>query len=158
MSHRIATAAGLAGGLTLLVLAACAPAPPPPPVLDLTVAGSAGQNPSAAGMAQPAAVHVYELASTEKFERADVFALVDKEQATLGTDLLASSDFVLLPSEKREIKKDMKPGTHAIGVVVLFQKIDQAQWRAMAAVADKGTTRLSLDVDTLAVTLKQSGK
>ncbi len=153
-------AAGAAAAIVLsaLLLAGCSKAPPPPPVIDMAVNGSAGQNPGLSGEAQPVAVHVYELAGTQKFERADVYALLEHEQATLGPDLLASSDLVLRPSEQRQIKKEVKAGTHSIGVVALFQKIDQSQWRAVAPIADKGTTRLTLDVGSLSVTLKPSGK
>jgi type VI secretion system VasD/TssJ family lipoprotein len=126
-------------------------------VLDLIVTGSAGQNPDPSGTSAPVAVHLYELASTQKFERADIFALVEHEQATLGNDLLASSDFVLLPSGKREIRQDLKPGTGALGVVVLFQKIDQAQWRATAPVAATGLTRLVMSVGSLSLSLKPNG-
>jgi type VI secretion system protein VasD len=149
--------AGLLLALAAL-LAGCAPSPPPPPVLELTAAGSAEQNPGLTGEPQPVAVHLYQLASTQKFERADIFALIEHEQATLGADLLGSSDFVLRPGEKQDLKNELKPGTQAIGAVALFQKIDQAQWRAMAPVAAKGTTRLRLDAGTLSLTLKPSSR
>lgn len=138
-------------------LAGCSQ-PPPPSVLALAVTGSSGQNPGADGAAQPVSVHLYELAATQKFEQADVFALLEKPQPTLGDDLLGHSDFALKPAEKRDVTRDLKQATKAIGVVVLFQKIDQAQWRAVAPVAAKGTTKLALDVGGLSVTLKPSGK
>ncbi|HVZ09620.1 type VI secretion system lipoprotein TssJ [Rhodopila sp.] len=148
--------AGLIG--CALLLSACAASPPPPPVLELTATGSAGQNPDPAGAPQPVSLHVFELASTQKFEQADVFALIEREQATLGPDLLGSTGLVLRPSATQQLKKELKPGTQAIGVVALFQKIDQAQWRASAPVAGKGTTRLTLEVGSLSVTLKPAGR
>ena len=80
------------------------PPPPPPPTLELTVTGSADQNPGADKMPNPVAVHVYELATTQKFSKADVFALIEHEQATLGADELGSTDLVLKPSETQVIK------------------------------------------------------
>jgi type VI secretion system protein VasD len=152
-------------GATLLVLsaatlAACGgpPPPPPPPVLELSVTGSADQNPSAAGTPTPVAVHLYQLAATQKFAKADVFALVEHEQATLGADDLGSSDFVLKPSEKQDQKQELKAGTKALGVVVLFYDIDNAQWRASAPVAASGPSKLVLDVQKLSVSLKPAGK
>jgi len=152
-------------GLTLFagtawLLAACSSKPPPPPtppVLDLAVTGSAEQNPNAAGVATPVAVHLYQLSSTAKFERADVYALIEREQATLGSDVLDSIEFVLVPSEKRAVKQDVKAGTKALGVVVLFQNIDQAQWRASAPVAANGPTKLLLGVGKLSISLKPAG-
>ena len=67
----------LVGLAALFGIASCAPAPPPPPVLDLTVTGSADQNPNASGAASPVAVHLFQLASSSQFDRADVFVLND---------------------------------------------------------------------------------
>ena len=55
---------------------------------------------------------------------------------------------MLKPSEKQEIKQDLKPGTQALGVVVLFHDIDHAQWRASAPVAASGPTKLVLNVES----------
>lgn len=148
-----------------LVLLACAPfwlaacaAPSPPAMLELAVIGSAGQNPNASGAPAPVAVRLYQIASPAKFGRADIFALIEHEQATLGTDLLASDEFVLAPSEQRAVQQTLKAGTQALGVAVLFQDIDRAQWRALAPVAASGTTKLRLDVGTLSVSLKPAGQ
>ena len=104
------------------------------------------------------AVHLYQLAATQKFANADVFALVEREQATLGPDDLGSNEFVLKPSEKQEVKQDLKPGTKALGVVAWFYDIDNSQWRASAPVAANGPTKLALDVGKLSVSLKPAGK
>ena len=147
--------------LAALTLAGCGgspPPPPPPPVLDLTVTGSADQNPAADGSARPVAVHLYQLAGMSKFSNADVFAIVEHEQATLGSDDLGSSQSVLRPSEKQEMKQDLKPGTKVLGVVVWFHDIDNAEWRASAPVAANGPTKLVLNVGKLSVSLKPAGK
>jgi type VI secretion system protein VasD len=133
------------------------PPPPPPPTLELKATGSADQNPGADKTPGPVSIHVYDLAGTEKFGKADVFALTDHEQAVLGADDLGSTDFVLRPSETQTLKQDLKPGTQFIGVLALFYDIDNAQWRASAAVAVHGLTRLVLSVDKLSVSLKPAG-
>jgi type VI secretion system protein VasD len=154
----------------LLVLAlACAPLtgcggskppppPPPPPTLELTVAASADLNPGADKTPQPVAVHLYQLAATQKFSKADVFALTEHEQATLGADDLGSTDFVIKPSEKLVIKQDLKADAQAVGVLALFYDIDNAAWRASAPVAANGPSKLELRVEKLSVSLKQAGK
>jgi len=146
--------------LLLVSLAACGgpPPPPPPAVLELTVTASADLNPGTDAAAKPVAVHLYQLAGTQKFANADVFALIEHEQATLGADDLASSTLVLKPSDKQDVKQELKAGTQAIGVVVYFRDIDNAQWRASAPVAATGTTKLVLTVEKLAVSLKPAGK
>lgn len=135
-----------------LALAQCGPKPPG--VVTLTMIGSADQNPDSAGKAAPVAVHIYQLTQTAKFERSDVFALTEHEQQTLGQDDAASQEFVLSPGETQTKQFELKPGVQTVGVVVLYRDIDNAQWRADAAVATSGPTKLTLNVGKLAITLK----
>jgi type VI secretion system protein VasD len=139
--------------LPALALAHCS-SPKPPAVLTLTMIGSAEQNPDAAGRPAPVAVRIYQLTQTAKFERADVFALTEHEQQSLGEDNAGSQEFVLSPGETQTKTFEPKPGVQAIGVVVLYRDIDNAQWRADAAVANSGPTKLTLNVGKLAITLK----
>ena len=136
----------------ILALAHCGPKPPG--VVTLTMIGSADQNPDATGKAAPVAVHIYQLTQTAKFERSDVFALIEHEQQTLGQDDAASQEFVLSPGETQTKTFELKTGVQAVGVVVLYRDIDNAQWRADAAVATSGPTKLTLNVGKLAITLK----
>jgi type VI secretion system protein VasD len=143
--------------LPALSLTFCGPKPPPPPpVLTLTMIGSADQNPDASGKAAPAAVRVYQLTQTAKFERSDVFALTEHEQQTLGQDVAASEEFVLSPGETQTKTFELKQGVQAIGIVVLYRDIDEAQWRANAPAASSGPTKLTLNVGKLAISLKPS--
>jgi type VI secretion system protein VasD len=158
MTVRLVATVGLLA-LSTITLAGCGksdppPPPPPPPVLELTVSGSADQNPGADGTPRPVAVHLYQLAATDKFTNADGFAWVENEQSTLGADELSSSEFVLKPSEKQEMKQDLKPGTKALGVAVWFYDINNAKWRASAPVAANGPTKLVLNVGKLSVSLE----
>ncbi len=139
--------------LPALALAHCS-SPKPPAVLTLTMIGSAEQNPDAAGKPAPVAVRIYQLTQTAKFERADVFALTEHEQQSLGQDSVGSQEFVLSPGETQTKTFELKPGVQAIGVVVLYRDIDNAQWRANTAVATSGPTKLALNVGKLAITLK----
>jgi type VI secretion system protein VasD len=136
----------------VLALAHCGPKPPG--VVTLTMIGSADQNPDGSGKAAPVAVRIYQLTQTAKFERADVFALTEHEPQTLGQDDAGSQEFVLSPGETLTKTFELKPGVQAVGVVVLYRDIDNAQWRADAAVATSGPTKLTLNVGKLAITLK----
>jgi type VI secretion system protein VasD len=144
--------------LTLLPaagLAQCSPPPPkPPPVLMLTMIGSAEQNADTSAKAQPVAVRIYQLTQTAKFERGDVFALTEHEQEVLGQDDAGSQEFVLSPGETQTKQFELKAGVQAIGVVVLYRDIDNAQWRADAPAESSGPTKLILNVGKLAMTLK----
>lgn len=135
----------LAPAMLLPLLAfGCAAPPPPPPELDLAITAGADQNPDAVGHPAPVKIFLYQLASGARFERADVFALTERDKATLGEDLLASEAIVVAPGEQRSVKKQLKTGTQVLGVVVLFRDIDHATWRQMAPVAVNGATALKL--------------
>jgi type VI secretion system protein VasD len=122
--------------------------------VTIVVTGSADQNPDVKGTAAPVAVRIFQLTTTAKFERADVYALIDHEQQTLGADGVASEEFVLAPSEFRTVRIEPKSGVSAIGVTALYRDIDHAKWRADAPVASSGPTKLAASIGKLAVTLK----
>ena len=140
--------------LPALALAHCASPPKPHAVVTLTMVGSADQNPDVGGKPAPVAVRIYQLTQTAKFERGDVFALTEHEQQTLGQDDAGSQEIVLSPGETQTKTFELKPGVQAIGVVVLYRDIDNAQWRADAAAATSGPTKLALNIGKLAITLK----
>ena len=154
----------LVARIVLIAVAACgltacgSPPPPKPAVLELMMTGSADLNPNDAGTSQPVAVYLYQLAATQKFANADVFALIEHEQKTLGADDLGSTTVILKPSDRQDVKQDLKAGTTAIGVVVGFHAIDQAKWRAFAPVETSGTSKLVLEVQKLSVSLKPATK
>jgi type VI secretion system protein VasD len=68
------------------ILAAGCSSPPRPAVLTLTAIGGAGQHPDASGRPATVAVRLFQVKSNAAFERADVFALTEREQQTLGAD------------------------------------------------------------------------
>ncbi|MBV9152665.1 MAG: type VI secretion system lipoprotein TssJ [Alphaproteobacteria bacterium] len=134
--------------LTLPAIAAarCSSPPPPPAVLTLAVIGGPDQNPDPAGQAAPVAVRLFQLKSTAAFDRADVFALTEREQQTLGPEGVGSEEFVVRPGETRTITRELKPGVQFIGTAVLFRNIDGARWRGVAPVAASGPSRHSLTI------------
>lgn len=140
------------------VLDGCsAPPPPPPASLDLMVVGGADQNPDQTGHAAPVAVHLYQLTSSAKFERADVFALIEREKQTLGEDSPASEEFVIAPGEKRQVTHELKAGVQYLGVAVLFRDIDHSTWRAVTPVKTSGPTPLVLTVTGVTAKLAPAG-
>jgi type VI secretion system protein VasD len=159
---RATMTAGTRGLCLALLLAASlqgcgAPPPPPPPaVMSLEIDAGKDQNPEPDGTPAPVAVHVYQLTATGKFERADVFALIDREKATLGPEGLASEEVVVTPGEQRTLKRELMKGVQFIGVTVLFRDIDHATWRVMTQVPDNGPIPLTLDISKLKATLTQA--
>jgi type VI secretion system protein VasD len=132
----------------------CATPLPLPATLDLRIIAGADQNPDASGHATPVAIRVYQLADANAFERADVFALTEREAATLGAAGLGMTEIVVAPGEQHTVASDLKPGTAVIGIAVLFRDIDHAVWRVDAAAAPHGPVRLTLRTAGLTASLR----
>lgn len=139
--------------LLALLPAACGGPPPPPPTLSLAIAAGADQNPDTAGAATPVKIYLFQLSATGKFEKGDVFALTERAQATLGTEMLAVEDFVVRPGEQRTIQRELKNGTQFIGTIVFFRDIDRATWRGISGVPTTGTVRKTLTTKGTTATL-----
>jgi len=138
--------------LPALALAHCA-GPKPPPAVELAVSGAANQNPDSAGRAAPVAVKIFKLTATAKFERADVFALTEREAATLGADSVGSEEFVIAPGENRTISRELPPTARFVGAVALFRDIDHSTWRGVVPIAGSGLTKLRLTLDGTTLSL-----
>ena len=116
----------------------CGGGPPDPAVVDLTVSASPDVN-----GARSVAVRVYGLGATGRFTSATAYTLIDRD-TVLGDEGTRLEEIVVRPGESRKITLMPKPNVRYIGVVVLFQDIDRAQWRGMAPIAASGVTPLKL--------------
>ncbi len=139
-----------------LALASCGAPPPPPPVLTLNIVGSAGQNPDANGHGTTVAVQLYQLAATGKFQSTDVYSLISKEAAVLGTDEMGSSEqFLVAPGASLTETRPLKPTVTAIGLAVLFRDINHSTWKLVAPVAPNGPSVVTLRINGLTATIGQ---
>lgn len=138
---------------SLLALGACASPPPPPAVVTLEIAGGADQNPDPSGRPSPVALQVFYLNATARFERADVFALTERERDTLGPDSAGSEQFVIAPGETRTVVREPRAGVQAVGIVALFRDVDSgATWRAVRPIATSGPTTIRIQLARNTVT------
>jgi type VI secretion system protein VasD len=153
MTLRAARAGRFVALALLLLVARCAAPPPPPATLALEIACGPGTNPDPSGQPLPVAIRLFQLNASAKFERADVFALTERERATLGEDDAGSEEVVLRPGETRTLDRELKKGVQFVGVAVLFRDIDRATWRAVQPVTSSGPNRLKLTVDGTTATL-----
>lgn len=127
-----------------LLLTRCGPAPPPPAVVEVHIKAGKDQNPDAGGTPVAVAVRLYSLNAPGKFSAADVFALTERERATLGEEGAGSEEIVVRPGDDRTVTLSPKSGVRFLGVAVLFRDIDRATWRAVAPVKASGLTKLTL--------------
>ncbi len=141
--------------LATVPLARCGPPPPlPPPALTVVIDCGVDQNPDASGRPSPVAIRLYSLNTSAKFESSDIFALTERERATLGEDDAGSEEFVLRAGESRTLTRVPKSGVQFLGVTALFRDIDHATWRAVQPVAAHGPTKLHLTTSGITVLLQ----
>jgi type VI secretion system protein VasD len=130
-SRRLVLACGLACAGVLL--AGCAPKPVVTTV-SINLAAAADANPDARGRASPLTVRVYVLKSPGPFEGADFFSLFEKDQATLGAELVQREELLLRPGESKKLDLTLPADAKAIGVMAAFRDLDRARWREVRPV------------------------
>jgi len=120
----------------MLLLASCASGPKPvlPIPLAISIKADNEINLDSHKRPSPLKIVVYELKSSAAFESADFFSLSQKDQATLGGDLLGREEIFLRPGETKTLTRKGYSDTTVIGVLAEFRDIDKAVWRAMATV------------------------
>jgi len=144
--------------LTAALLAACAAPPPPKPIVtpvSLTLAAGADMNPDMRGRASPLTVRVYALKSPGPFEVADFFSLYDKDQATLGAELVLREERLLRPGESQKIEMTLQADTKAIGVLAAYRDLDRARWREVRAVEPGKPLALTLNFGARQIRIDQ---
>jgi type VI secretion system protein VasD len=137
----------------MATLAGCGGAPEPP-VVDLTIRAAPDLNRNAAGTPLAVAVRLYTLNARSRFSTADAYTLMDRDRTVLADEGSRVEEIVVRPGETRKINLMPKPDARYIGAVVLFRDIDRSQWRAVAAIAPSGLTKLVLTMGSNRATLE----
>jgi type VI secretion system protein VasD len=126
-----------------LLLVGCAkPEKPPPPVISritLNLVAGADANPDARGRASPLTVRVYALKTSGAFDAADFFAMFEKDQATLGAEMVQREEFLLRPGDSKKLELSLAPDVKAIGLMAAYRDLERARWREVRAI-DVGKT------------------
>jgi len=118
--------------LGLAVFAASCSSPPPKPVVtpvSINLVASADANPDARGRASPLTVRVYVLKAPGPFEGADFFSLYDKDQATLGAELVKREELLLKPGESKKLEFTLEPDAKNVAVLAAYRDLERARWR-----------------------------
>ncbi|MCG5077031.1 type VI secretion system lipoprotein TssJ [Paraburkholderia tagetis] len=87
-------------------------------------------NPDSRGRPSPILVGVYELKATDAFGLASFPALQDRAKETLGEDLVSLEQMVLVPGERRIVKRRANEMVHAVGFVAGYRQLEQSAWRS----------------------------
>ena len=136
--------------LALALFAGCAGGPPKPKAMKASLVAAADLNPDSGGKPQPIVLRVYQLKEEGAFNNADYFALIDKEQQTLGPSLVAREEYDVQPGQTRTLDLKIAPEAHFIGATAGFRDIGNAKWRALVPVS-KG--KLTITIARAEVTL-----
>jgi len=122
-------------GLTLLQgCSSSGPKQVQPDPFTVVVQADAKANPDSYGRPSPTKVVFYELKSPVTFENTDFFSLSQKDQATLGGDMLSREEFFLRPGDSKTLSRKGLPETTSLAVFVEFRDIDKSIWHATANV------------------------
>jgi type VI secretion system protein VasD len=122
------------------VLALATHAKRPPPQLLATVTAAADINPDGTGSPSPVVLRYYQLRTLTAFENADFFTLYENAATVLAADQLGAGELRLRPGDTLPLNLELNPETRFIAIVVAYQAIDQAQWRASFPIVSRQIT------------------
>ena len=127
-----------------VILAACGKSPT---LISAALQATTSINPDARNRPSPVVIRVYELKTPAAFESADFFSLFDKDQATLGADMVVREEFTMRPGDSKNINRELKPDTRFIAVFAGFREVEKSTWRAVIplTIGQKNTVQISLD-------------
>lgn len=118
-----------------MLLGGCASAPKPViATLQITVEASADVNPDARRRASPVTVRVYALKTLAAFDSADFFSLFEKDQATLGAEVVMKEEMLLRPGESKVINVKLGPEAKSLAYFAAFRDLEKATWRGSRAI------------------------
>jgi type VI secretion system protein VasD len=129
------------------MLAGCA-SPPKPVIstLQITVEAAADVNPDSRRRASPVSVRVYALKTLAAFEAADFFALFEKDQATLGADLVAKEELIMRPGETKVLNLKLGPEAKSLAYFAAYRDLEKATWRGSKPIAIGQAVNIKLRV------------
>jgi type VI secretion system protein VasD len=122
------------------------PAEPRPFEVELTAADRL--NPDEHGQSLPTVIHLYQLKSAVKLERAEFERIYGAPSEALGADLLQSEEITISPGEKLSQRLEREPSARVLAVVALFRRPTGTSWRAIVELpppSARGTLRFLVE-------------
>ncbi|MDD3327009.1 MAG: type VI secretion system lipoprotein TssJ [Zoogloea sp.] len=160
MSPRRRLAATLAT-LATLALAGCAAKPialppifkPDPTVVRLQLAADAQVNADSRGRATPVVVRYYVLTNTAAFDSADFFSLFERDEALLGTAVLAREETTLKPGQVLKVELSPQGEARHLAVLAAYRDVNKIRWRATAPIPQNKTTAYIVRIGAQGITI-----
>lgn len=163
-ARTVSTLCGAGLVLCLFLLSGCfgkkPPAPPQAADLDMATVASADLNPDSTGRASPLVLRIYALRSLAEFDKADFFALYEKDEQILAADLVKRDELVLKPGQTTTLKREFAPDVQFIAVVGAYRDVERSTWRATLPLppGSKGTLAIKADAKAVSLTLEKPAK
>lgn len=120
-----------------IVASGCGSAPAKPAAAKAQITASEDVNPNSSGRPSPVHVRIFQLKEDGAFMGSDFWALVDKEQETLGPSLVQRLEFDLSPGESKEFELKLSPDARVLGLMAEYADYRNAEWRVVAQAPNK---------------------
>lgn len=148
---------GAALALCVVAIAGCfakkPPAEPKPAALDVATVASADLNPDSTGRASPLVLRIYALKALTEFDKADFFALYEKDEQILAADLVKRDEMILKPGETVTLKREFAPDAKFIAVMGAYRDVERSTWRATLPLPPGASGTLAISAGAKAVSL-----
>jgi type VI secretion system protein VasD len=132
--------------IALACLAGCSS-----PRIDLAVASQPNVNPDISNRPSPVIVKTFELRSELNFKQNDFQSLFERPVQTLGADLVAADEMVLVPGEARKVAYHPNAETRFLGVVAGFRYLERAQWRVIKPIDAEEENYIALEFNDVSI-------
>ncbi|MFX1762484.1 type VI secretion system lipoprotein TssJ [Paraburkholderia sp. A1RI-2L] len=120
-----------------LVVTGCSSTKPPPSdatAYSVHISVDKLVNLDSRGRPAPILVGIYELKATDAFDLASFPALQDRAKETLGENLVSLEQMVLVPGERRIVKRRANEMVRVVGFVAGYRELEQSGWRSSVEV------------------------
>ncbi|MES2820469.1 MAG: type VI secretion system lipoprotein TssJ [Pseudomonadota bacterium] len=126
---------GLAFCMAVSILSGCSSTPEPvePTLVRIELSAADSLNPDMNGRPSPVVVRLFRLRQSVVFDAMDYFSLTDREQETLGDELLFRESLVLHPGESTVREYSMEEDGRLLGIIASYRDIDASTWRTSVA-------------------------
>lgn len=141
--------------LAALLLSACGSSTPDPTTVEMTITATGSINPNSVSEPSPVVLRIYQLKSDSAFNAAEFSEIFYGDRKVLGGDLLGQKEYNVKPGDNLTYEDTVSPETRYIGIVAGFRDIENATWRVVTAVTAEDDNPLTVNVDSLSVSLRR---
>ena len=118
-----------------LVLPACSLFGPPTSV-SIRLESGKDLNQNRSGVSSPVNIRIYQLSDDAKFQDADFAKIWDDDESSLEGSLVRKRELDLAAESNSEFELQVQKGTRFIGVMGLFDKEEDKEWRVVVPIED----------------------